>query len=201
LTMAVDFFRSMDVLIAEFQRRGLRPQVVETSGGTPPRTAQIRLTDRITVHWDGESRIVWAEGPWPEFEEIENYIRRRFAGNWLHRASRPDTAKRLIVIGVWLALVFGIIVPLLRSRDPIPPPRLHQDTVVEQGLPETTESATSTPATVIVLPRQTSTDAPAATHRSGLKFDDTPTTTPEPIDSAADPFRAHTRSSQSSSSP
>lgn len=199
LIMAVDFFRSMDVLIADFQKRGLHPEVVETSGGTPPRTAQIRLTDRVTVHWDGESRIVWAEGPWPEFQEIENYIRRRFSGSWLHRATRPDTAKRLIVVGVWLAVVFGIIVPLLRSRNPIPAPHLREPEVVEEGLPERSTDATSRP-TVIVVPRQGSTDAPAPVRRSGLNFNDDTTAKPqEPIETAADPFRTSTRSTQPSS--
>lgn len=142
--MAVTFSRSVQVLIHEFQRRGLNPEVVATSGGEPPRAVQIRVADALMVHWDADSRSVWAEGPWPEVQRLENFIRRRFNGGRLRRLRKPATAVRALALVLLVLLVFGVFVPLLRKRPPMLSPVTQPASTTDAPAKGTTEAAAST---------------------------------------------------------
>lgn len=115
--MAVNFHHHIESLIRDFQRRGLQPEIVQVSGN-PPRSMEIRVAKKISVHWDADSRSVWAEGPWPEIERLESYIRRRFGGRWRRR---DQISKRLVgVVAVSLAatVLLGLCIPAVRNQLP-----------------------------------------------------------------------------------
>jgi hypothetical protein len=101
--MAIDFFRSPETLVRDLTRRGWSVQSVETSGGTPPRAAQIRLDDGVTVNWDRDSRSVWAEGPWPDAQKVENSLRRFYSGR-ISRRFRAHPVKAGVVVAMSIAL-------------------------------------------------------------------------------------------------
>lgn len=113
--MAVNFNHHIEDLIRDFQRRGLKPEIVQTTGN-PPRAMEIRIAKKISVHWDADSRSVWAEGPWPEIERLESYIRRRFHGRWRRRGRVLKTIMRVLVLSVIATLLVGICIPSVRNH-------------------------------------------------------------------------------------
>lgn len=113
--MAVNFHHHIDDLIRDFQRRGMNPEIVQSSGN-PPRAMEIRVAKKISVHWDADSRSVWAEGPWPEIERLESSIRRRFNGRWRKRRRLPKKIVGLVVVSAIVTLLLGFLVPSVRNH-------------------------------------------------------------------------------------
>lgn len=113
--MAVNFHHHVDALIRDFQRRGLEPEIVQVSGN-PPRAMEIRVAKKISVHWDADTRSVWAEGPWPEIERLESYIRRRFNGRWRRR---PKKLVGLLVAGLLAGILISVCSSAVRGQLPL----------------------------------------------------------------------------------
>jgi|GEM_PF-3693977 len=115
--MAVNYHYHIELLLRDFQRRGLKPEIVQTSGN-PPRAMEIRVAKKISVHWDADSRSVWAEGPWPEIERLENYIHRRFNGRWRRRVRHAKKLMRFVAVGLIATSAIGICIPAVRNHLP-----------------------------------------------------------------------------------
>lgn len=113
--MAVNFQHHIEILIRDFQRRGLKPEIVQTFGN-PPRAMEIRVANKISVHWDADSRSVWAEGPWPEIDRLENYIHRRFNGRWRRRLRSSKKWIRVAAVGLIATVLLGVGIPFFRTH-------------------------------------------------------------------------------------
>lgn len=113
--MAVNFQHHIELLIRDFQRRGLKPEIVQIYGN-PPRAMEIRVANKISVHWDADSRSVWAEGPWPEINRLETYIHRRFNGRWRRRLRSSKKWLSFAAAGVIAIVLLGVGIPFLRTH-------------------------------------------------------------------------------------
>lgn len=107
--MAVDFFRKPEVLIRDLKRKGFPVENVASEDGEPGRAMQIRVGQGLTVNWDRDSRSVWAEGPWPDVERLETFLRKRYQGGWLRQLrAHPGTAIAVVFLSLLVGLGFSM---------------------------------------------------------------------------------------------
>lgn len=104
--MAVTFRKGPKTLLNDLQKRGYKVASVQNAAGNPARSIQIYLKNGLVINWDRDSRSVWAEGPWPQAQKAEAYLKKIYEGNWLRRMlARNRTAIFVTILLVTIALI------------------------------------------------------------------------------------------------
>jgi hypothetical protein len=116
--MAVDFYRGVNALLHDLSRSGYNPELIEkTETEDRVLAASIRILPDTIIHWDRESRSVWAEGPWRNIVRVERRLRKLYRGGIIKRSLRRPkvVAATLLAIATLLSAYL-----ISTSHDPIP---------------------------------------------------------------------------------
>ncbi len=114
--MAVNYHKGMDDLLVELRRNGLHPSVLKKSGEKRPLAAEIAVKGGLVVHWDRDSRSLWAEGPWPDTARLEARLNRLRRGNKFQRTAQKPS----VIAGVLAAVAMLAASYFAAVRAPTP---------------------------------------------------------------------------------